>query len=179
MASENLKTLFIEELRDLYDSEHQLVKALPKMAEAAESEELRSGFEEHLEQTKNHVRRIEQIMESIGASPKGKKCKGMQGIVAEGGEVIHEGYQGALADSALISAAQRVEHYEIAAYGCVRNYAELLGETEAVSLLSQTLDEEKATDRKLTTLAEEINREALNRGGHEEQPKRRAKSAGA
>lgn len=177
MATDSLKTLFIDELRDLYDAEHQLIKALPKMAEASHSTELRSGFEEHLEQTKNHARRIEQIMDSIGESPKGKKCKGMQGLVSEGSEVIKEGYDGAVSDSAVIAAAQRVEHYEIAAYGCARDYAELLGETDAASLLSQTLEEEKQTDEKLTSIAEQVNREALSQGGGE--PKRRAKSAGA
>ncbi|HWG58867.1 MAG TPA: ferritin-like domain-containing protein [Candidatus Acidoferrales bacterium] len=177
MATDSLKTLFIDELRDLYDAEQQLIKALPKMAEASNSPELRSGFEEHLEQTKNHARRIEQIMDAIGESPKGKKCKGMQGLVSEGSETIKEKYDGAVSDSAVISAAQRVEHYEIAAYGCVRDYAELLGETEAASLLSQTLEEEKQTDEKLTTVAEQINREALSQAG--ETTRRRAKSAGA
>jgi ferritin-like metal-binding protein YciE len=185
MAEQTLKELYIDELRDLYDAENQLIKALPKMAAKSESEELRSGFEEHLEQTKNHAKRIEQIFESLGEPVKGKKCKGMQGIVGEGGEVLREDYEGALMDSAIIGAAQRVEHYEIGAYGTVKEFAKLLGETEAESLLSKTLQEEKETDRKLTELATQINREALQSSSEgegsesESRPKRRAKSAGA
>jgi ferritin-like metal-binding protein YciE len=160
MADDTLKTLYVDELRDLLDAEEQLIKAIPKMAEASASDALRSGFEQHLEQTKNHAARIEQILEALGEAPKGKKCKGMQGIVAEGKEMLDEDFEGALMDSAIISAAQRVEHYEIAAYGCVREYAKLLGENEAVSLLEQTLEEEKEADQKLTELARTINQEA-------------------
>jgi len=163
MAQETLKILYVDELRDLLDAENQLIKAIPKMAEASSSAELRSSFEHHLEQTKNHAKRLEQILRVLGEEPKGKKCKGMQGIVAEGGEMLDEDFEGALMDSGIISAAQRVEHYEIAAYGCVREYAQLLGETEAVSLLEQTLDEEKETDKKLTELARTINREAAGK----------------
>lgn len=185
MAEQTLKELYIDELRDLYDAENQLVKALPKMAAKAESEQLRSGIEEHLEQTKNHAKRIEQIFESLGEPAKGKKCKGMQGIVAEGKEVLREDYEGALMDSAIIGAAQRVEHYEIGVYGTVREFAKLLGESEAASLLSKTLEEEKETDRKLTSLAAEINAQALEgaseagESGSESKPKHRAKTAGA
>lgn len=157
---EQLKDLYIDELRDILDAENQLVKALPKMAEESTSSELRSGFEHHLEQTKNHAARIEQILEAMGEAPKGKKCKGMQGIVAEGKEILDEDYEGALKDAGIISAAQRVEHYEIAAYGCVREYAQALGESEAATLLSQTLEEEKETDQKLTDLARTINQQA-------------------
>jgi ferritin-like metal-binding protein YciE len=157
---EQLKDLYVDELRDLLDAENQLIKAIPKMAEESTSGELRSGLEHHLEQTKNHAKRIEQILEALGEAPKGKKCKGMRGIVAEGKEILNEDYEGALRDSGIISAAQRVEHYEIAAYSCVREYAQLLGENEAVSLLSQTLEEEKETDKKLTELARPINQEA-------------------
>jgi len=160
MAEKTLKTLYIDELKDLLDSENQLIKAIPKMAEASTSPELRAGFEEHLGQTKNHATRLETILTALGEKPKGKKCKGMQGIVAEGDEILGEGFEGALMDSGIISAAQRVEHYEIAAYGCVRDYAKLLGETNAVQSLEQTLAEEKATDKKLTELAQTINREA-------------------
>ena len=157
---EDLKTLYVNELKDLLDAENQLIKAIPKMAQASASTELRSGFEHHLEQTRNHAKRIEQILQALGETAKGTKCKGMQGIVAEGKEMLDEDYEGAVMDSAIISAAQRVEHYEIAGYGCVREFAELLGENEAVSLLGKTLEEEKETDRKLTELAHSINRQA-------------------
>src|SRR5580658_9051895 len=162
MAQNNLKSLYVDELRDLYSSEQQLIKAIPKMAKAANSDELRKGFEEHLEQTKGHARRLEQILSGLGEPVKGKKCKGMAGIVAEGGEMLSENFAGALMDAALISAAQRVEHYEIAAYGAVHAFAELLGEGDAAALLQQTLDEEKETDQKLKELSEEINSEAFN-----------------
>jgi ferritin-like metal-binding protein YciE len=161
MTQKNLKSLYVDELRDLYSSEQQLIKAIPKMAKAANSAELRKGFEEHLEQTRGHATRLEQILTGLGEPVKGKKCKGMAGIVAEGGEMMSEDFQGALLDAALISAAQRVEHYEIAAYGAVHAYAELMGETEAASLLQQTLDEEKETNQKLTDLSEEINSRAF------------------
>jgi ferritin-like metal-binding protein YciE len=164
MSQNNLKSLYVDELRDLYSSEQQLIKAIPKMAKAANSDELRKGFEEHLEQTRGHATRLEQILSGLGEPVKGKKCKGMAGIVAEGGEMITEDFQGALMDAALISAAQRVEHYEIAAYGAVHAYATLMGESEAASLLQQTLEEEKETDQKLTELSEEINSEAFRTG---------------
>src|ERR1700681_3129478 len=116
MQKSSLKELYVEELRDIYDAENQLVKALPEMAEAATSDELRSGFEEHLEQTREHVRRLERVFSDLGEKPKGKKCKGMQGLVSEGKEVIDKDFEGEVKDATLISAAQRVEHYEIAAY---------------------------------------------------------------
>jgi len=150
------KELYIEELRDIYSAETQLVKALPKMAKAAESDELRSGFEEHLEQTKGHVSRLEQIFDALGEKPTGKKCEGMAGLIKEGGEAAQEDYEGDVKDSALIGAAQRVEHYEIAAYGTVRAMAEKLGEDDAVELLSQTLQEEKDTDVKLSDLSDKM-----------------------
>ena len=164
---QGLKELYIDELKDLYNAENQLVKALPKMAKAASSEELRQGFEEHLEQTKGHVQRLEQIFRTLGESPKDKKCKGMEGLVAEGSEVMGEDFEGSVMDAALIGAAQRIEHYEIAAYGTVCAFAEELGETEQASLLNETLEEEKETDEKLTKLAEQINAQA-NEGGEEE-----------
>jgi ferritin-like metal-binding protein YciE len=167
MAEKGLKELYIDELKDIYNAENQLVKALPKMAKASSSDELREGFEEHLEQTKGHVQRLEQIFEMLGESPKGKKCAGMEGLVEEGSEVIKEDFEGSVKDAALIGAAQRVEHYEIAAYGTVRALAETLGENEHVSLLEATLNEEKATDEKLTELAGEINQEALSEQGQE------------
>jgi ferritin-like metal-binding protein YciE len=181
MSHNNLKSLYVDELRDLYSSEQQLIKALPKMAKAANSDELRKGFEEHLEQTRQHATRLEQILSALGEPVKGKKCKGMAGIVAEGGEMLSEDFEGALMDAALISAAQRVEHYEIAAYGAVRAYAELMGESEAASLLQQTLEEEKETDQKLTELSEQINSEAFNSSAEaeEEETKPRHKTAKA
>jgi ferritin-like metal-binding protein YciE len=163
-----LRELYVDELRDIFNAENQLTKALPKMAKAATSNELRSGFEEHLEQTKGHVRRLEQIFDALGEKPTGKKCKGMEGLIEEGKEMIEEDeLEEEVLDAGLISAAQRVEHYEIAAYGCVRTYANLLGEDEAVQLLEATLKEEKATDQKLTQLAEKINVEAEQQEGAE------------
>jgi ferritin-like metal-binding protein YciE len=158
--SEGLKELYIDELKDLYNAENQLVKALPKMAKAASSEELSHGFEEHLEQTRGHVQRLEEIFQSLGESPKGKKCKGMEGLVAEGAEVMEEDFEDSVMDAALIGAAQRVEHYEIAAYGTVCAFAEELGDSQQASLLNETLEEEKETDEKLTKLAEQINSQA-------------------
>jgi len=178
MAHDNLQTLYLNELRDLYSAEQQLVKALPKMAKKAESEDLGNAFTNHLEETKNHVARLEQIFESIGESAKGKKCVGMEGIVQEGAETIDE-YEGSLLDAAMISAAQRVEHYEIAAYGAVCAYAELIGRTEDLGLLKETLEEEKRADEKLTELSETVNEEAMSGEGEiesaEESPKIRSK----
>jgi len=168
MPQQGLKELYIDELKDLYSAENQLVKALPKMAKGAASDELREGFEEHLEQTKGHVQRLEQIFEALGENPKGKKCKGMEGLIVEGSEVMEEDYEGNVLDAALIGAAQRVEHYEIAGYGTVRAMAESLGESEHVDLLTQTLDEEKETDEKLTALAEEINTAGAGPEGEED-----------
>jgi ferritin-like metal-binding protein YciE len=161
MMGNALKGLYIDELRDIYNAENQLTKALPKMAKAATSDDLRAGFEGHLEQTKGHVERLERIFKELGEKPTGKKCKGMEGLVKEGEEMIkEEELEGEALDAGLISAAQRVEHYEIAAYGCVRTYAKLLGQDDAAELLEQTLGEEKETDQKLTMLAENINVEA-------------------
>lgn len=158
MATTNgLREVYIDQLKDLYDAEHRLIKALPKMAKAANSDELRSGIEEHLEQTRGHAERLEQIFESMGEQAKAKKCKGIEGIISEGSEVLHEEFDGAVKDAAIIASAQRAEHYEIAAYGSVRSFAEELGETKAASLLQQTLNEEKETDAKLTKMSEMIN----------------------
>jgi ferritin-like metal-binding protein YciE len=156
MQQSELKELYVDELKDIYSAETQLVKALPKMAKAAAADELRSGFEEHLEQTKGHVARLEQIFKALGEKPTGKKCKGMEGLIEEGSEAAGEDYEDDVKDAALIGAAQRVEHYEIAAYGTVRAMAEKLGEDEAVELLGETLEEEKETDEKLTELADSI-----------------------
>ena len=171
MLQSEFRELYIDELRDIYSAETQLVKALPKMAKAAESDELRSGFEEHLEQTKEHVSRLEQIFDALGEKPTGKKCEGMAGLIKEGGEAAQEDYEGDVKDSALIGAAQRVEHYEIAGYGTVKAFAELLGENEHVSLLEQTLEEEKQTDEKLTRLAEQINSQAGQSEQEETKPR--------
>ena len=162
MNANSLRDLFIEQLQDLYDAEHQLVKALPKMASAATSDELRTAFKEHLEKTKGHVERLEEIFEQLGERAKGQKCRGMEGLIKEGSEVISEDMQDDVKDAALIAAAQRVEHYEIAGYGTVRNYATLLEESEAADLLEQTLEEEKEADQTLSGIADEINVEAEN-----------------
>jgi ferritin-like metal-binding protein YciE len=154
MQAAELSKIFIDELRDIYSAETQLVKALPTMAEAAQSDQLRNGFEEHLEQTKGHVSRLEQIFDRLKEKPTGTKCAGMEGLIKEGGEAADEDYKGEAKDALLIGAAQRVEHYEIAAYGTVRAMAEKLGDRQAVTLLSETLQEEKETDEKLTKQAE-------------------------
>ena len=151
-----LQDLFVEELRDLYSAENQLVKALPKMAKAASAEELKAAFEEHLEQTKEHVQRLEQIFEELGEKPTGKTCKAMEGLVEEGAELIKEKPEASVLDAGLIAAAQRVEHYEIAGYGSVRTFAKTLGHAKAAKVLQTTLDEEGETDRKLTELAEQV-----------------------
>lgn len=160
MKRQTLRDLYVDELKDLYDAENRLIKALPRMAKASTSDELRSGIEAHLEQTKEHANRLKQILISMNEKAGGKKCPGMKGILDEGQEMLEEDFDGAVLDAAIISAAQRVEHYEIAAYGCVRTWAEVLGETEASQLLEKTLGEEKETDEKLTQLAEEINQRA-------------------
>jgi ferritin-like metal-binding protein YciE len=174
MPDEGLRELYIDELKDLYSAENQLVKALPKMAKAASSDELRRGFEKHLEQTKGHVQRLEEIFQALGESPKGKTCKGMQGLIEEGSEATEEDYEGNVMDAALIGAAQRVEHYEIAGYGTVRSMAETLGESNHVSLLEKTLEEEKETDQKLTELAKQINTQA-NSGNEQDEASSRDK----
>jgi ferritin-like metal-binding protein YciE len=161
MPDKNFKKLYVDELKDLYSAENQLVKALPKMAKAASSNELRQGFENHLKQTKRHVERLEKIFRSLDESPKGKKCMGMEGLIKEGAEAIDENFENAVLDAALIGAAQRVEHYEIAAYGTVCAFAKLLDEPTHADLLQETLDEEKETDDKLMDLSRGINTQAL------------------
>ena len=190
MKENTLRELFVDELRDLYDAETRLVKALPKLAKASQLDELREGFEMHLEQTKEHVERIEQIMQSLDEKPTGKKCIGMVGIIQEGDEMVGEELEGSVMDAALISAAQRAEHYEIAAYGCVHAWAKELGEDEAAELLEKTLNEEKETDAKLTELSEQVNTAANAQGeesgeeseegeGPESTPMRKGKSRSA
>lgn len=174
MPNENLKKLYVDELKDLFSAENQLLKALPKMAKAASSDELRSGFEEHLEQTKDHVQRLEHIFESLDESPKGKNSVGMEGLVKEGSEVMEEGFEDAVLDAGLIGAARRVEHYEMAAYAAVFEFAKVLGQTQHASLLEKTLAEEKQTDEKLATLARDINSQANEGGSEQQQDKSRA-----
>src|SRR5690349_13175244 len=156
MASKitTLEDLYTDMLKDLYSAEKQLVKALPKMAKAAQSSDLQKAFQDHLKQTEGHVERIERIFAEMDGSPRGKKCMGMEGLVSEGSELLQEDIDPEVIDAGLIAAAQKVEHYEIASYGTVRTWAERLGKNSAVRLLQQTLDEESAADEKLTQIAE-------------------------
>ena len=156
MKLETLRDLYVEQLQDLHNAETQLVEALPKMAKAASNKQLQNGFTEHLAQTKTHVQRLEQIFQQLGTSPKNQKCKGMEGLIKEGEEMIKMKGDPAAIDAGLIAAAQRVEHYEMAGYGCVRTYAHQLGDYQAERVLQQTLDEEGLTDKKLTQLAESV-----------------------
>ena len=156
-----LEDLFVHELKDIYHAEKQLVKALPKLAKASSSADLRSGFEQHLEETKGQVERLEQVFRSLEIAARGVKCEAMEGLIEEGGEVLDGDFDDNVRDAALIAAAQKVEHYEIATYGTLACFAKQLGHVEAERLLRETLEEEKATDLKLSQLAEsEINLEA-------------------
>jgi ferritin-like metal-binding protein YciE len=155
MQLNSLQDLFVEQLQDLYDAEQRIVEALPKMADAAHNGSLKSAFRQHLRETQNHVKRLEQVFQLVGQSAKSKTCDAMKGLVSEGSEVVSAKGDPDVKDAALIAAAQRVEHYEIAAYGTARTFAQRLGKHEAVRLLQQTLDEEGATDKKLTALAEQ------------------------
>jgi ferritin-like metal-binding protein YciE len=156
MKEARFDELFRDELEDVYDAEKQIIAALPKMAEAASSEELKSAFEEHLEQTREQVKRLDKVFKTIGEKPKGKTCEGMQGLLKEGEKMIAEIAKSPVLDAAIIGAAQKVEHYEISAYGTLRTMAEMLGQQDAAELLEETLDEEKATDENLTEIAESI-----------------------
>ncbi len=161
MEIDNLRKLYVEELKDLHSAERQIIQALPKMAKKATNPRLKASFEEHLEVTRMQVERLDRIFERIGKSAKGKKCKAMEGLIEEGKEMMEEDMEPEVMDAALIAAAQRIEHYEIAGYGTVRTYAQVLGEKEDARLLQQTLNEEGETDKKLTQLAESsINIEA-------------------
>ena len=171
---------FVEELRDTYDAEKQLIKALPKLAKAATSDELRSAFETHLEETRGHVERLEQVFESLEEKVRGKHCEGIAGIIEEGKSIMEEDFDEAAMDACLIAAGQSAEHYEMAAYGTLVAWARAMGHTEAADLLQETLDEEKAADEKLTTLAEGgINQEAAEQahpsGDEEEEEERPAR----
>ena len=170
MEMQTLRDLYIDELKDLWSAEKMLVKALPKMAKAATHPELSKAFLTHLRQTEQQVKRLEQIFDDLGESPRGKKCIGMEGLIEEGQELVNEDPEPDVLDAGLISKAQHVEHYEIAGYGTVRTYAQLLGEDRQAELLQQTLDEEGEADKLLTQLAEgSINIEAASAGGEEEE----------
>jgi len=157
MAVDTIEKLFLEELKDLHSAEKQITKTLPKMVEAASSHDLKTAFERHLKETEGQIRRLDQAFEILGMRPKDKMCDGMKGILAEGAEMLHETQAGDVRDAALISAAQRVEHYEMAAYGTVRAFAQQLNQSRIVDLLQATLDEEKAADRKLTEISHKVN----------------------
>jgi len=163
MAIHSLGELLVHELKDLYDAEHQLTKALPKMAKAATSSELKSAFESHLNQTMQHIERLKQVFASMDVKAARETCEAMQGLVKEGSEVLEEAMNAAIRDAALIAAAQRIEHYEIAGYGTARTFAYLLENSEAANLLQQTLDEEEQTDKKLTQIANSINAHAMRK----------------
>jgi ferritin-like metal-binding protein YciE len=160
MKVESIEDLFLDELKDLYSAEKQITKALPKLVKAASTKELSAAFESHLQETKGHVERLEEIFEKLGKKGTGKTCEGMKGVLEEGSEVIQEIEKGPIRDAGLIAAAQRVEHYEIAGYGSVRSFAQLLGKTDIVELLEETLNEEKAANEKLTRISVNVNREA-------------------
>lgn len=169
MAAQTLHELFVEELRDMYDAEKRIIKALPKIAKHAQSEELRSALTQHLRETEKQATRLEQVFKSIGETARGKKCDGIMGILEEGNNAIEELEEGPVLDAALIAGCQKVEHYEIASYGTLAYFAELMGHERAKELLGTTLDEEKAADEKLNAIAtSEVNREALMSGGEDE-----------
>jgi ferritin-like metal-binding protein YciE len=166
----SLDDLLVHELQDIYNAEGQITKALPKMIKAASNPELRAAFEEHLQQTEGQIERLDRVFELLGVPAKGKKCEGMAGLIAEGQKVMEENASPDVMDAALIAAAQKVEHYEIASYGCVATYAELLGYDQVHELLGETLDEEERTDERLSDLAESvINVEAADESDEEEQ----------
>ena len=168
MPLDTLHGLFLDELKDLYSAENQLLKALPRMAKAASHADLKAAFTDHLAVTQKQVERLDAIFAGLGASPKGKKCKAMEGLIAEAKEVLGEDGEESVLDAALIACAQRVEHYEMAGYGCVRTFAKLLGYADAERLLQETLDEEEAADQALSTLAEAVvNPDALVAAGEE------------
>ena len=165
MKLKSLEDLFVEELRDVYHAEGQLVKALPKMAKAATTPDLKAGFELHLKETKGQVGRLEKGFKKLGLPVRGKKCMAMEGLIEEGKELIEEDAEDSVKDAGLIAAAQKVEHYEIATYGTLVTWAEQLGHSDVAALLQATLDEEKATDEKLTELAEGMVNAAADRNG--------------
>jgi ferritin-like metal-binding protein YciE len=178
MAMDSLKDLYVEELKDLYNAENQLLKALPRLAKKASSPDLKAAFEEHLGQTESQVNRLEKIFKRLGEKPTGKTCKAMKGLVEEGKEIIEEDGDGSVLDAALIGAAQKVEHYEIASYGTARTFASMLGEDDAMELLQETLDEEAATDKKLTALAESLVNPEASQAEEKSSSKRGGKKSG-
>lgn len=161
MEIDSLRKLYMDELKDIYSAEKQLLQALPRMAKKAKNPQLRQGFEKHVEQTRGQIERLDRIFEMLGKAARGKKCKGMEGLIEEGKEMMQEDMEDDVMDAALISSAQKTEHYEIASYGTLRTYANLLGEKEHARLLQQTLDEEGTMDKELTKLAEQVNVEAM------------------
>jgi ferritin-like metal-binding protein YciE len=171
MKPNSLRELYLEQLRDLYDAEHQIIKALPKMIDAAQAEELKDALNEHLDVTKEQANRLEQIFKNLGEKPKAEKCKGMQGVLEEGNDLVSGIKDENVRDAAIIASAQRVEHYEMAGYGTARTYAELLDQEDAKELLQQTLNEEEEADQVLTSLAEDVNREAMSKESTEEAEK--------
>ena len=175
MSMDSLKDLYIDELKDLYNAENQLLKALPKMAKKASAPELKRAFQEHLAQTEGHVNRLEKIFKGLGEKPTGKTCKAMKGLVEEGKEIIEEDGDDAVLDAALIGAAQKVEHYEIAGYGVARTFASLLGEEDAMESLQRTLNEEGETDKKLSQIAESVINIEASEAEEDEKPKSKAK----
>ena len=180
MASvDSLDSLLEEELKDLYDAEKQLTKALPKLAKKATSDELRQAIEEHLRQTEEHVERLEQVFEQLELPVKGKKCVGMKNLISEGDDMIGDAEEGPARDAVMIAAAQKVEHYEIASYGTVRTWASRLGHDEVASILEETLEEEKEADQKLTGIAESIVNPAAETGEDEEEENGRSMRSGS
>jgi ferritin-like metal-binding protein YciE len=169
MSAENLREALVEEIRDLYNAEKQLIKALPKLAKGAENEELRDAFESHLEETEGQVTRLERVFELLDEKPRGKHCAGIAGIIEEGSEKLQEDLEGSVMDACLIASGQRAEHYEIAAYGTAIAWAEALGLKEVVAVLNETLEEEKAADEKLSVLAESGINQAATQGETEDE----------
>ena len=170
MSLDSLEKLFLEELKDIYNAEKQLTRALPRMAKAAESPELQQAFTNHLKETEGQIQRLERVFQALGQAVRGKKCKAMEGLIEEGKELMEEESEPLVLDAALIGAAQKVEHYEIAAYGCLSTYAELLGHSDAAQLLRQNLQEEEAADKKLNALAEGgINESAAMAGAGQDE----------
>ena len=176
---ESLEELLQEELKDIYDAEKQLTKALPKLAKKATTPDLQDAFEEHLRQTQQHMERLEQVFDQLGMPVKGKTCKGMKNLIAEGNDMIADADDDATRDAIMIAAAQKVEHYEIAAYGTLRTWANVLGHREIASMLEDTLEEEKETDQKLTGIAEGFVNQAATEGEEEEEPRKRTVGARA
>ena len=165
MRLETLHALYLKELRDLYHAENQIIKALPKMIDSTNSPELRKALSTHLDETRNHVTRLEQVFRLHNEEPKTETCKGMEGIISEGKNMLSHDENPDVLDAGIIAGAQKVEHYEIASYGSVRTWAEQMGHTQAAQLLQETLDEEKQADAKLTQIAKTLNAEAVRRAG--------------